>query len=173
MSEQIGNAGNIAMAWAERIMLSLPHKDERGAEMNNFTERRHSLVGPGKPFDMSTHTEGLRLLAHRLNDIVPQTQPRRLSKHELLSQDSSPVPATISRTYSDVGMVLPAPAENISLASNVPRREIQTGDSVPLAAKDSGKEGAESSPRINLVKVADKVYRLMRSDLILERERTT
>ena len=46
-------------------------------------------------------------------------------------------------------------------------------DRIPLAAKDSGEKGAVSSSRIDVVKIADKVYRLMRSDLILERERTT
>ena len=129
MPEQIGNAGNMAMAWAGRIMLSLP--------------------------------------------VVPQTQPRGLSKRRVANRNLSPAPATISRAYSDIPMVLPAPADNISLPANIPRREIQARNRVLLAAQDSGKNGDESYPRINLAKIADKVYRLMRSDLILERERTT
>ena len=41
-----------------------------------------------------------------------------------------------------------------------------------LAANDSGEKGSVPSSRIDVVKIADKVYRLMQSDLILERERT-
>ncbi len=129
MPEQIGNAGNIAMAWAERVMLSLP--------------------------------------------VVPQTQPRGLSKRRVVNGNLSPAPTTIKRAYSDAGMVLPAPAENISLSANLQMREIQARNRVLLVTKDSDKKGDESSPRINLDKIADKVYRLMRSYLILERERTT
>ena len=129
MPEQIGNAGNIAMAWAERIMLSLP--------------------------------------------VVPQTQSRELPKRRVVNRNLSPAPATINRAYSDIPMVLPAPAENISLPANIPRREIQSRNRVLPATEDSGKKGDESYPRINLAKIANKVYRLMRSDLILERERTT
>lgn len=173
MPEQIGNAGNIAMAWAERIMFALPPDNERGRDLNEFVERRFSLVGPGDSFDLSNHTEGLGLSARKLNHVVRQTQPPRLAQRRLVNRNSGPVQPTIKRTHSDAGTVLPAPAENISLPNNVSRREIQTRGSVQLAPEEPAKKGAELSPRMNLAKIADKVYRLMQSDLILERERTT
>jgi len=167
--EQIGNAGNIAMAWAERIMFALPAQNERGKELNEFVERRSSLVYPGKSFDLSTNTEGLGLLAHKPNHVVRQTQPPRLAQRRFVNRNSGSVQPTIQGTHSDAGMVPPAPAENISLPNNVPRREIQTRDSVQLATEEPAKKGAEPSPRMDLAKIADKVYRLMQSDLILER----
>ena len=173
MPEHIGNACNRAKAWTERIMLPLAPQSERGNKLEKFIERRRILFNQRPSLDLSTHTEGLELLHHELNDIVHRIQPRQLYKNQPENRDSSSVPPIMEENHPDDGMILPAPAKNTSLDANVQRRELQVGDSIRPAVEDLKKIKPESSPRINVGKVADKVYRLMRNDLILERERAT
>ena len=173
MPEHIGKASNRAKAWTERIMLPLAPQSERGKKLEKFIERRRILFDQRPSLDLSAHTEGLEQLHHELNDIVHRTQPQQLYKNQPVNRESSSVPPIMEENHPDAGMILPAPAKNTSLDANVQRRELQARDSIQLAAEDSEKIKPESSPRINVGKVADKVYRLMRNDLILERERAT
>jgi len=66
-------------------------------------------------------------------------------------------------------MLFLAPAHNSPLRNNPEPREVQRMVGEPAAAVGNGNRSGES--QIDPEKVADRVYRLMRNDLILERER--
>lgn len=130
------------------------------------------VFGSRQNLDTAT-TEGLGLLAHELTHVIQQTKPQRLPQYKLASRDPSPVPAALTRTHSCAGIVLPAPAENTPLTTNPEEREVKAQASEQLAAESLAEKRSESASRINVGGVADRVYRLMQHDLILERERAT
>lgn len=168
MPEHIGNAGISAVAWVGRILRSLTVQAKRGEELGKFTERRHFLSDPRQNLD-AANTEGQGLLAHELNHVIQQTQPRRL-----LNLDPSPAPVALTRTHPDAGMVLPAPAENTHPTTRIQREVVQANAKVQRSAAEGlAEKSSESTPRGNVGEIADKVYRLMQHDLILERERAS
>lgn len=116
-------------------------------------------------------TEGLGLLAHELTHVTQQTQPQRLP--QVANRGYSPVPAALTRTPSDAGMVLPAPAEDTPLTTSPVRRKAPARASKPLGAEGSAGKRSEPASGIDVEKLADRVYRLMQHDLNLERERAT
>jgi hypothetical protein len=71
-----------------------------------------------------------------------------------------------------VEMVLVASPQSSALATNPPPREAQAQANERLIREGLGKK-SKSPPKINCEEVADKVYRLMQCDLVLERERAT
>lgn len=172
MPEHIGNTGISAVAWAGRIMRSLTVQAKRGEELGKFTERRHFLSDPRQNLD-AANTEGQELLAHELNHIIQQTQPRRLPQRRLPNLDPVPVPVALTRTHPDAGRVLPAPAENTP-ATHAQGGVVQAKAEVqPSAAEGLAEKGSKSPPHGNAGEIADRVYRLMQRDLNLERERVT
>jgi len=169
--EHIGNAGTRAKAWAERTVLFLSPQAERGKQLEKFAERRRPFFDRGQPRDVNTHTEGLGLLAHEPTHVIRQTQPQRLP--QIANRDYSPAPAALTRTPSDAVMVLPAPAENTPLTTSPVRSQAQAGASESPGTEGPAEKRAETASRIDVGEVADRVYRLMQRDLILERERAT
>ena len=149
-------------------MLSLSPQAERGKELEKFTERRRFLFDPRQNMDAAT-TKGLGLLAPDLAHLVQQTQPQS----RFANRDSSPVRAALTRTHSDAAMILPAPAENTPLTLDLQRGEVKGKASEQLAAEGSVEKRSKSPPRIDAGEVADRVHRLMRYDLVLEKERAT
>lgn len=115
-------------------------------------------------------TQGLGLLAHELTHVTQQTQPQRLP--QVANRGYSPVPAALTRTPSDAGMVLPAPAEDTPLTTRPARRAPARASELP-GAQGSARKRSESASGIDVEKVADRVYQLMQHDLNLERERAT
>ena len=79
----------------------------------------------------------------------------------------------LARAHSRTGTVLPAPAKNKTLTKDKERKEERAKASEQLVQKASTEKGPESIPSINTGEIADRVYRLMQRDLILERERAT
>jgi hypothetical protein len=166
--EHIGNAGISAVAWAGRIMRSLTMQTKRGEELEKFTERRYFLSDPHKDLDTAS-TEGEGLPAHELNHVIQRTQPRRLP-----DLDYSPAPVALTMTHPNDGMVLPAPAENTYPITHTQGEVVQARAEVQRpAAEGLAEKGSKSPPRGNVWEIADRVYRLMKHDLILERERVT
>ena len=143
-------------------MRSLTVQTRRGKEPGKFAERRHLLADPRQNLD-AANTEEQGLLDHELNHIIQQTLPRRL-----LDLHHSPAPVALTRTHPDAGMVLPAPAENTQGEVAQAKAEVQRSAAEGLAEK-----GSRSPPRGNVEEIADRVYRLMQLDLIVERERVS
>jgi hypothetical protein len=76
---------------------------------------------------------------------------------------------SLARAHSRSGSVLPAPAENKTMTEKQKEKEVQTKAGEQLLANALAEKGPESMPRINVMEIADRVYRLMQHDLIRER----
>ncbi len=137
-----------------------------------FTLGRH-IFGPRQNLDDSTR-EGLGLLAHELTHVIQQTRPNKLPQRQTVHRgnDLSPAIATPPASHSNAEKVLLAPARSSPETSASPRREAQAKASEQLAIKSPGDQ-TKSPSQINREEVANKVYRLMRYDLVLERERAS
>ena len=133
----------------------------------------------GKVFapKLDTQTdEGLGLLAHELAHVIQQTQPHRLPQSGVGFEKASPEPTIRQgnrlpegKAYSSVSKAMVLPALPTGMSSPAAEAQAEASEQ----AMKQGLEGSEasSSPEINPEEVADKVYRLMRHDLVLERER--
>lgn len=143
MPEHIGNAGIEAMAWAERNIVSFSPQAKRGKSLEKMTQRRRHLFSVGQRLDVSTRRQ----------------------------METFRAPASLTRTHSHAGTVLPAPAKNKTMTKGQEKKEERAKASEPLAAKALAEKRPESIPKINGREIADRVYRLMQHDLILERER--
>lgn len=121
----------------------------------------------------SATTKGLGLLDNQPVRAVQQAQSQKLPQRQLANRDFNLAPAALTRTHSDVGMVLPAPAENTPLIPDLQRRETQHRASEQPGVEGPAEKRTESTPRIDAGEVADRVYRLMQHDLRLEKERAT
>jgi hypothetical protein len=149
--EHIGNAGNTAMALVERIMLSLITRNKPDIEPDGFSE-------------------GLELKHHEQTHGIKQTQPRGTFQRQYADRDSEPVPAAVTKVHSDSDIVQPAPAVSMPLATRPRKGKNEASQSKPLSAEGLAEREPGSVPQINAQEVADRVYRLMQHDLILEKE---
>lgn len=143
MLEHIGSAGTEAMAWAERNIVSFNLQAKRGESIEKITQRLRPLFAVGQRLDVSTRRQ----------------------------METFRAPASLARTHSHAGAVLPAPAKNRTLTKDQESKEERAKVSEQRAAKTLAEKGSESIPQIKASEIADRVYRLMQHDLILERER--
>ncbi len=132
---------------------------------------RGRIFAPRQSLDTST-AEGVGLLAHELTHAIQQTQPQRLPQSRAADQGAGAAPAAPAGGRAEVGMVLLAPASAPS-ANGPQLSEAQAQASERLAAEALADNRPESPPEISNEAVADRVYRLMQYDLVLERERAT
>jgi len=149
--EHIGNAGNTAMALVERIMRSLTNRNKPDIEPEGYDE-------------------GLELQHHKLTHGLKRTQPRRLVQRRYADRYSKSVPVAVTRTHSDTSIVLPAPAVSMPLTTRPRKGKSEARGSEPLSAAGLAEKSPESVPQINTQEIADRVYCLMRHDLILGKE---
>ena len=203
MPEHMGDAGTRAMAWVGRIMLSLSPQAERGKKLEEFAGKRCPFFDRGQPLDVSIRRQmetfvdrdlekvhihhgyqteevsrrlGARAFSFKGRAFNPPQNLDTVTAEELpqtANRGSRPASAVLTRTHSDAGMVLPAPAENTPLTVNTRRREGQDQPSVQVSAGGLTETGLESIPDIDVGEVANRVYRLMQHELTLDRERIT
>jgi hypothetical protein len=151
MPEHIGNAGNTATALVERIMRSLVTPNEPDIEPGGYDgEPELSYLGA---------TQGMN-----------QIQSRESVQRRFASQYPKPVPAIETRTNSASDIILPAPAVTMPLAARPRRGRNEVRASETTTAESSAEERPGSGPQIDAGEIADRVYRLMRHDLILGKE---
>jgi len=150
------------------------HRGERAEEASRrlgaraFTFREH-IFAPQQNLDITTR-KGLGLLAHELTHAIQQTEPRRLPQGETAGRNTGSAPAALPSGHSDIGMVLLAPTGNASSTGNPQQREAQA-QAIEQQVTEGLDNKDKSSPEINYDAVTDRVYRLMQSDLRVERER--
>jgi len=149
----------------------------RKLDARAFTFRGH-IFGPRQTLATSTR-EGQGLLAHELTHVIQQTQPHRLPQSRLETDEDFTLPTTNQAvkaaspgSHPGAEMVLLAPSKSSAPTTSPQQREAQAQANEQLVA-DSLDNKTESSPQINLEEVANKVYRLIQHDLVLERERAT
>lgn len=175
-----------AAAWVEHITLASSPQIKRAKELENFTRKSRSFHNAGESPDMTTRRsvenhafgprqdlvtttrEGRSLLAHDLTHVIQQTKSNRLPH----GRSEAEADSTIQPQHPDIDMVLTAPFKNSLPTNNIQLREAQAQANEQLLS-DSLSKTAKSPHQINLEEVANKVYRLMQYDLILERERAT
>ncbi len=126
-----------------------------------FTFKGH-ILGSHQNLDASTR-EGLGLLAHELTHAIQQTQPHRRPQRQSANREESTVSAT---------PVLSASRQGPPTSASPQQEEAQAQASEQQVVEGLRNE-TESPPQVNPREVADKVYRLMQYDLVLERERAT
>jgi hypothetical protein len=102
-----------------------------------------------------------------------QIHPQQLPHSRLVNRDSGMATVSLKRDHSYAATVLPAPAQNRTLNKNQKGRKERVKANEPLTGKEFALEKPESISRINTREIADRVYRLMQHDLILEKDRTT
>ena len=152
----------------------------RKLDARAFAFRGH-IFGSPQALVTST-TEGKGLLAHELTHVIQQTQPHRLPQGNLetdedfissrANQATSSVKAEPSGNHTGTDMVLLAPSKNPAPTTSPQQEEAQAQANERLIT-DSLDNKTGTSPQINLEEVANKVYRLIQHDLVLERERAT
>lgn len=158
------------------------HRGPAAEDLSHRLDARAFTMGGhifGSPEDLDVSTSaGQGLLAHELTHAIQQTRPRQLEP--IRSESASKFyGGTVSRqAHSRQGapsegypeMVLLAPAQSSALATGPTEREAQARANERLAAEALTSE-AESPPRISAEEIADRVYQLMQTELVLERER--
>ena len=149
-----------------------PAAEETPRQLNAraFTFRGH-ISALRQSLDTSTK-EGLGLLTHEFTGAIQQTQSQRLTQNGLVNHEAGSALPAPPRNGSDVQMVLLA-AANVPATASPRSREAQAQASAQLMAEDLTDKEPKSPPEISPEAVADRVYHLMKYDLILERERAT
>ena len=184
MQQHIGSTN--AAAWVEHITLASSLQIKREKELENFTRKSQPLHNAGESSDMTisrsvenyafspgqdlitTTGEGRSLPAYDLTHVIQQSKSNRLPH----GRSEAKADATIQSQHPDIDMALTAPFNNSLPTNNIQFREAQTQANEQLLS-DSLSKTTEPPYQINLEEVANKVYRLMQYDLILERERAT
>ena len=173
MAELIGNASVRVMAWAERI-LSLNHQAEIVSRPIGIRDSVFTGEFYGHRQNPDTLTvEGRGRLAHEPSHVIQQAHLQQLPQRRSANLYSSPTPARLIRSHLDAGAIMPAPDQKPALTTKSPSRVAKGQKGEKLATKISTEKRPESTPHIDIGKVADRVYHLMRHNLVLERERAT
>ena len=159
------------------------HRGPAAEDLSRRLDARAFTLGGhvfGSPQDLDVSTsEGQGLLAHELTHAIQQTRPRQLEPIRSESVGKLHTGTVGRQAQSRQGapsegypaeMVLLAPAQSSASATSPTEREAQARANERLAAEALMSE-AESPPRISAEEIADRVYQLMQSDLVLERER--
>jgi hypothetical protein len=151
------------------------HHGKQVEEVSKSLDARAFAFGseifmPHKSHEAPT-AEGEGLLAHELTHVVQQTQPRRLPQ-ESREPSSKPSPSetkpALSASRSQPDMVLLA-TQGITPGGNHQQSEVQAQTNEQLAIESP--DNATLTQKIDTKEVTDRVYRLIRNDLLLERER--
>lgn len=109
----------------------------------------------------------------QLIHVIQQTKPHRLLQSEVADRDNTLVPAAPSRSRPGTEMVLLASAKNVPLTTSQQSREAQAKTNKQLETEALTGNAPKSPAKLDPEVIADRVYRLMQHDLILERERVT
>jgi hypothetical protein len=174
MEESIGNASMRAMAWAERTVLllsPLAEKVTRRMGTQAFTFR-DEVSSPNENMNAPT-IEDQELVPNELPHVMRQTHIQKLHHRQVANRDPDSMSAASAESRHGNRTILPAPAQNTNLITKLQGRKAEDQSSDKVAAKVLPGKRSEPIPYIDIGKVADRVYNLMRHDLILERERTT
>jgi len=143
------------------------HNAGESPDMTISRLAENDAFGPRQDL-VTTTRERRRLPAYDLTHVIQQSKSNRLPH----SRSGAEADYAIQPQRPDIDMVLTAPFKNSLPTNNIQLREAQAQANEQLLS-DSLSKTTEPPHQINLEEVANKVYRLMQYDLILERERAT
>jgi len=169
-------ASTKTMTWIKRITRPITAQVERAGELNNFGrvyKSSNRTIGFYNETDKAAR-ERPGLLAPELIHVHHQIQSSPLPQNQTRNHEESTVVAVGQETHSSAGMVFRAISQT-PVAST--RRQEETTRTQPseqtLTEASSEPEPETKSQVVDVKEVADRVYRLMRHELIVERERAT
>ena len=174
MEESIGNAGTRAIAWAERtvrFLSPLAEKASRRLGTRTFSFK-YEVSSPHQNLNTPT-TEEPGQLAHELPYFTRQTHIQQLPYRRSANRDPGSKSVAFTESHTINRTILPAPAQNTNLTTELQDIKSQNRTSKKVVTKVLPEKRSESTPCIDVGEVADRVYHLMRHDLVLERERST
>ena len=152
------------------------HHGHKVEEVSHSLDARAFAFGndifmPRKSQEAST-IEEQGLLAHELTHAIQQAHPQKLAQVNHEPKGVSPLPTETSpaqsASRSQPEMVLLA-TQGTTAGGNHQQSEVQAQTNEQLATESF--DNTTQTHRIDTKDVADKVYRLIQNDLLLERER--
>lgn len=115
--------------------------------------------------------EGIGLMAHELTHVIQQTQPQPIPRSNPVVSQPVPVGEQSIPRDGEAPQFAGYSPPSASPIEGPMEAEAQASEQVVRQDAERGEQVAAASPKINVDKLADRVYRLMQQDLILGRER--
>lgn len=162
--------GSKVTTWLENV-ISPGYKVKRITDAKGLTDNKH--VSGTRQDLYTTKDEGPGRLANELTRVIKQNRPSQISGVQELNRKDEPVSNRLVSSYSSTEMTYLAPVKNSPVPASKRENEVQAEVNEQLIQRASSDVRPRSQHRVNIQVVADKVYRLMQRDLILERERAT
>jgi len=120
--------------------------------------------------DVETNV-GLDSPAQELIHITQQIQPQKPPYNREANRDPSLIPPPPTKTSHHVWKAIPTSGKTTAMSTNIQRREGPVEGTEPASTQVPTQKRSKSHSLRNVEAIADKVYRFMQRDLILERER--
>ena len=168
MQKYIGGTG--VKAWVERIVSAGRHVRKTG-ESKGFTVKGN--ISGSRPGINTGGSEGPGLPAHEISHVNEQTRPPQVSQVQMVNRKVEPESARSVPSDTDADRSLITSVHSLPVPEGRQESKIQTSSNEQVTGRASPDSRADTQPEVDLKEVADKVYRLMQHDLIVERERAT
>lgn len=173
MKSYIG--GTKIMAWVARVLSPSPQV-MRAEELGKFRENFRLSMAAGEVPNTAAgrqkqdrSSQGTGLIAREITHASHQAYPHRWPHQAARREDSSIEVVLPPESHSQ--MVLRA--FHRSSPPGVARQMREEGTGTTEQAPDTAANGTEPDVQVDCELIADRVYRLMQYDLILEKERAT
>ena len=167
MQEYIGGTG--VQNWVERI-ISPGYHIQKVRELRSFTDK--GRISGFRPDNVTGTSEGPGLSAPELTHPNRQSRLPQVSQVQTVNRKVEPEPvSTVPPEPDRKYMTLSVPS--VPMPANTQESRVQTAADEQETERASTGNDTEAQPQVDVKKVAEKVYRLMQRDLILENERAT
>ncbi len=156
MHEQIGTAGAKAVAWVEKKkgFLSVRSRVMKSGETGILAPKNRSVAKGTSPF-----------LAQDLTHVTRQAHSDLAPRSSGYQDARAPMGESLTTK-----MVLLTSARNTPQPAGQPVQQAQVEANEQMVNRGFGNNAATGT-RVSPVEVAERVYRLMRKELVIERER--
>ncbi len=131
---------------------------------------KSQAFSPHKNKDSETNL-GLDSPTQELIHITQQIQPQKPPYNREANGDPSLMPPAYTKTSQHVWKAIPTSGKTTAMSPNIQRQEGPAEGTEPASKRVPTQKRSELHSLTNVEAIADKVYRFMQRDLILERER--
>ena len=116
--------------------------------------------------------EGMGLVAHELAHVIQQTQPPPLPHSGVVASKPTPAREQSATSRTETAQLARYSPPSVSSAEEPGEAEARASEEVMRQVAESGEQAVEASPEVDIEELADRIYRLMRRELMLDRERS-
>jgi len=116
--------------------------------------------------------EGMGLVAHELTHVIQQTQPPPLPHSGVVASKPTPDREQSATSRTETAQLARYSPPSVNSAEEPGEAEARASEEVMRQAAESGEQAVEASPEVDIEELADRIYRLMRRELMLDRERS-